>query len=429
MKMRSLQLVILFLLIGDGLAKAQFTLSGEYRTRTEYRHGFGSLADTDMNAGFFTDQRARINFYYVSEGYDLKLVFQDVRTWGSEPQLTLGDGKWTTIHEAWARVIFSEKFAFKFGRQEIIYDDHRIFGNVGWAQQARSHDVAIFQFANNEWKADIGLAFNQDKPQSNTTFYTVTPGYKAFQTIWINRKTDNFEGSFLFLNNGMEGGTKDDPKTFYSQTIGTRLGSSMSSWTGHLTLYYQGGKMSDNTTKINAALIGFDLSYKINDRTSLLVGYERQSGNSELNQDPDINNAFTPFYGTNHKFNGFMDYFYVGNHIGSVGLSDVYVMVKYNPSRISFSGWIHSFAAANDVADASGAGKLNNALGVELDLVVGFRVAEGVNLVTGYSQMFATATMEALKGGSKKATSNWAWVMITLKPNFFSTEDKNVVSK
>ena len=34
------------------------------------------------------------------------------------------------------------------------------------------------------------------------------------------------------------------------------------------------------------------------------------------------NNSFTPFYGTNHKFNGHMDYFYVGNHIGNVGLRE-----------------------------------------------------------------------------------------------------------
>ena len=35
----------------------------------------------------------------------------------------------------------NEKFAFKVGRQEINYDDARIFGNVDWAMQARSHDA------------------------------------------------------------------------------------------------------------------------------------------------------------------------------------------------------------------------------------------------------------------------------------------------
>ena len=120
-----------------------------------------------------------------------------------------------------------------------------------------------------------------------------------------------------------------------------------------------------------------------------------------------------------------MDYFYVGNHFGSVGLSDAFVVVKYNPSKFRLSGWAHSFYSTNDVTDTSGSGKLSNGLGIEVDLVAGFKLAEGVNFAAGYSQMFATATMEAIKGGSKDATSNWAWFMITLKPKFFSSEDKD----
>jgi len=421
----STQIVILVLLFGGEMAKAQFTLSGEFRPRTEYRHGYRSLADLDMNAGFFTDQRARINFHFVSERYSFKLVLQDVRTWGSEPQLVLGDGKWTTLHEAWAKVNFSKKLALKFGRQEIIYDDHRIFGNVGWSQQARSHDAAIIQFVDNGWTADVGFAFNQDKAQSTTTYYTVNRNYKAFQTVWINKKTKNFNGSFLFLNNGMEGGTLDDPKTFYSQTIGTRLGATMNPWSGHFVFYYQGGKMSDGITQINAALVGFDLDYKITNRASVQIGYERQSGNNELNQNPNTNNAFTPFYGTNHKFNGFMDYFYVANHIGSVGLSDLFLRLRYTMPKVVLTSFVHAFAAANDVADPLGAGALDDYLGTEVDLVISYNMAKDVNFKAGYSQMFATTTMEAIRGGSSAATSNWAWLMITLKPKFFSTEDKS----
>jgi len=416
--------VLFYLTMISSTANAQFTLSGQYRPRTEYRHGFGSLADRDMNAGFFTDQRTRLNFNYTSQEFEFKLVFQDVRTWGSEPQLSLGNGKGTTIHEAWAKIKFNSMLALKIGRQEIIYDDHRIFGNVGWAQQARSHDASILQFAKNGWKVDLGLAFNQDKPQSNTTYYTISPGYKAFQTIWINRKTDKFEGSLLFLNNGLEGGTKDDPKTFYSQTIGTHLGGHFNSWNGHATFYYQGGKMSDGTTGIEATLIGVDLGYEISDQLSVQIGYERLSGNSQLNQNSSTNKSFTPFYGTNHKFNGFMDYFYVGNHIGSVGLSDAFTVFKYKPSRFNLSTWVHSFASANDVADFSQTIKLDNGLGMEVDLVAGLKLADGVKLTTGYSQMFATNTMVALRGGATGATSNWAWVMITLNPIFFSTEDE-----
>jgi len=33
--------------------------------------------------------------------------------------------------------------------------------------------------------------------------------------------------------------------------------------------------------------------------------------------------------------------------------------------------------------------------------------------------MFATETMQVLKGGNHSNTNNWAWVMITFKPTFF----------
>ncbi len=82
--------------------QAQFTLSGEYRPRAEYRHGYRTLATDDMNPAFFIEQRARLNLDYISTGYQLKIVLQDVRTWGNEPQLVNDDGKWTTIHQAWA---------------------------------------------------------------------------------------------------------------------------------------------------------------------------------------------------------------------------------------------------------------------------------------------------------------------------------------
>ncbi len=40
--------------------------------------------------------------------------------------------------------------------------------------------------------------------------------------------------------------------------------------------------------------------------------------------------AFTPLYGTNHKFNGWMDYFYVGNHGSSIGLQDINAKILVN---------------------------------------------------------------------------------------------------
>ncbi len=34
--------------------------------------------------------------------------------------------------------------------------------------------------------------------------------------------------------------------------------------------------------------------------------------------------------------------------------------------------------------------------------------------------MFATESMETIKGGNSKLSNNWAWIMITFKPNFLN---------
>jgi hypothetical protein len=42
--------------------------------------------------------------------------------------------------------------------------------------------------------------------------------------------------------------------------------------------------------------------------------------------------------------------------------------------------------------------------------------------MVGYSKMFATETMEILKGGDKDADNSWSWIMFTFKPKLFSSK-------
>ncbi|MDN5210596.1 alginate export family protein [Fulvivirgaceae bacterium BMA12] len=399
---------------------AQFTLSGEIRPRAEYRHGFRALAEEDQRTAFFIDQRSRLNLDYKSEKFIVKITLQDVRTWGSQSQLVTDDGELTTLHEAWGQVMLSDRFSLKMGRQEIILDDHRIFGNVGWLQQARSHDGAIVKYEDKGLKVDLGLAFNQNGPQSTTSFYSVPNSYKTLQYLWAHKNMEKFTGSFLFLNNGLQGGDPDDYKTYFSQTIGSRLGFKDSRFNSHLAFYYQTGKEPTNETKINATLASFDVRYMITDKTSALVGVELISGNDEVSPNGK-NNAFNPFYGTNHKFNGLMDYFYVGNHANSVGLQDFLFQVKSKVAKVNATFDLHLFFSEGEVMDTQENVGMDKYLGTEVDVVFDYNFSKLINFKLGYSQMFGSETMEVLRGGDRDATSNWAWTMITIKPTFFTT--------
>jgi len=408
---------ILLLVVGliTSQAFAQFTLSGELRPRAEYRNGYKTLTADNSEAALFVSQRTRINSQFVSENYTFFVSVQDVRVWGDVPQLNTSDLNGLAIHEAWGQIKFSSDFGVKLGRQEIIYDDSRIFGNVGWAQQGRSHDAAIFKFGNENYKLDLGIAYNQDKEALFENIYTISGNYKALQYAWFHKDWNKVNASFLLLNNGLQ--NVDEEEIRYSQTLGTNLKIKASeNLTIDANAYLQTGKdVLDND--LSASLLGLDLGYKASSKLNLGLGLEIQSGN-DYNGDAGENNAFTPFYGTNHKFNGFMDYFYVGNHVNSVGLVDIYAKISTSlGEKSNLTAFIHNFSSQGEIS-----ANVDKGLGTELDLVYSHKFNNDISIGAGYSQMFASEGLEVIKNNTDGNANNWAWLMVTIKPTLFSTK-------
>ncbi len=412
--------VVLLCLMPVSTLFAQFGLSGEIRPRAEYRHGFRALLTDDDPAAFFISQRTRFNTSFSSDNVRFGLVLQDVRVWGNIPQLAAASNT-TMLHQAWGAYYFNNKFSVKFGRQELVYDDARIFGNVDWAQQARAHDLALFRYEGS-YKLHIGLAFNQDGEKHIGTDY-LTAGYKAMQFVWYNRMVNRFNLSALFLNNGIQHNYVEDGnpayKTVYSQTVGGRLAMPSKPFSAYAEGYYTTGK-DGNDKNMEAFLFKFGGRFNINDNIGLLAGYEYLSGTGQDANPADdnfVNKSFNPFYGTNHKFNGHMDYFYVGNHINSVGLGDLHAGLAYAKNAFGANLTAHFFSAAANIIDGQG-NVMDKNLGTEIDLSFSYQLADKMTLSGGYSQMFGTQSLQQLRGGDYKATNNWAWLMVTFKPVF-----------
>jgi len=138
--------------------------------------------------------------------------------------------------------------------------------------------------------------------------------------------------------------------------------------------------------------------------------------------------AFTPYFGTNHKFNGYMDYFYVGNFNGSVGLNDIYLRLDYKHDKFSAGLTGHAFLSNNSIldskelADNGNIRAMSSYMGAEVDLFGAFKLAPGTAVKLGYSQMFGTSSIQAIKGGDYIQVSNWGWVMIIMKPTLFESK-------
>lgn len=445
-------LLSILLIIFSLEAFSQFVLSADYRPRAEYRDGYKSLMNASDAPAFFISQRTRLNLAYQNENYKTYLSLQDVRTWGSEKQLVANQDNAFSVHEAWGEVGFakSKEFSMKFGRQEINLDDARIFGNVDWAQQARSHDALLFKYSNSKiLTVQLGVAYNQNMGGLTNTAYRDPgngSGYKTMQYLWMNKKflDNDLSVSLLFLNKGNQTSfdysnngiiEKDELWDNYSQTIGTHIKYKKNKFGASLNAYYQTGKVAEyrgdlGPRNINGINIGLDLNYKVHKNITLFAGYEFISGQSQTDTTAayqNTNRSYNPFFGTNHKFNGYMDYFYVGNHINNVGLQDFYFKLKYKKEKISFGADYHAFLSAaqirdTDIVNTNPTQNMSGFLGSEVDLYAGFPITKGVQFNIVYAMMFATPGMEAIKGGDRKQFNNYAYCEIIIKPVFFDSE-------
>ena len=410
-------LLVFFVLFNSVIA--QFSLSAELRPRAESRHGFRTLAGPDSEAARFVSQRSRLNFDFKQKKYRTKLSVQDVRVWGDEEQLK--NIASFSLHEAWAEVDLSSNLSIKMGRQELIYDDHRLLGNVGWAQQARSHDAAIFKYIHEGWKMHLGLAFNSSGETLFKTPYSLS-NYKSLSYLWINKAiNDQFKLSLTGISDGFQ--TDDGTEVKHRITIGPHLVYNNNGLLVNGTFYYQFGKNTADVN-INAKMLGLQATYKIN-KTSIGLGIDHLSGTDALDTGNSDINTFHTLYATNHKFYGFMDYFLnIPGDTNRGGLNDFYNRISYAfDSRTSLTAILHYFSLSSNVAEPDNStNAIDKGLGTEIDLVLSHKIQSDVGISMGWSIMVPTASMQIIKGGDEDTFQSWAWFMFTIKPTFFTTK-------
>jgi hypothetical protein len=210
--MKKKYIILGLLLASFQFAKAQFTLDGEFRPRTEYRHGFGSLIADAADAGFGISTRVRLNTSYMTDNYRVYVSLQDVLVWGENRQILPYDQNNSfAIFQAWAEIKLGKNTTTKIGRQVLSYDDQRILGGLDWAQQGRNHDAALIKYKKDNFMLDVALAFNQDYSNptgfvSAGTAYNTTGffSYKTMQMLYMKQKWEKLTASLLLMNNGFQ---------------------------------------------------------------------------------------------------------------------------------------------------------------------------------------------------------------------------------
>jgi hypothetical protein len=450
---KSIFLGIALTVLSYNEAKAQFTLTGQLRPRTELRDGQGTLQKKGDDAALFTSQRARLNAGFTGYRFKIFMSLQDVRIWGQDQssinKTTTEANNGLMLHEAWTEIILNDtiskikNLSLKIGRQEISYDDQKVIGGLDWLQQARRHDAVVLKFANKGWIADIGAAFNQNKEANVGTVYNGIPTaygagtngigtmYKSFQYAYVGRKFFFGDLSFLFFKDDFNKYTtvaavKTPVQGVWSRTT-TGLFYNVNP-TRKINLigsyYYQGGRNKDGRI-LSSNLASITSTVQVSRKLFVGPGIDYLSGTdgTKAVTTDSRSNLFDPLYGTPHKFWGGMDYFYAANGFGSQGLLNYFLKAKYNAKdNLIFFAELHGFESANKVSNGAG-GTRTPYLGTELDLKMSYNFTKLINIEAGYSYMKATNTMASAQ--VKNVTNanlspQWAYVSLNIKPDFLA---------
>ncbi len=410
-------ILLTLLLVCIGLsASAQFTIGGEFRPRYEYRNGYKKLPEHGTVPANLVTQRTRLNLDWKGKMLRTRISLQDVRVWGDEPMKK--DIAGFGLYEGWVELGVCDSLTIKAGRQELVYDNQRLLSNNNWGAKGVTHEALLLQYKNKGWSLDVAGAFNQSRDTTFSTDYNASlANYKALGFVILSKKVGKFKFTGVSITDGYQ--KKNTKNTLYVKTTnGAIVGMQAGMMNVALRGFYQSGQ-SETGAWTNAYYGGLDITGKITDNFSATLGGEWQSGQDSTNKtDLHVRN-FNTLYGSNHSFNGYMDYFTKPADTKNAGLMDVYLKLdskfcKKHKLQANF----HYFSITNKFPDHANGGNLNAFLAAEADLTYKWNIIKEVELNVGYSALVGSKTLEYVAGGNAAHTAHWAYVMLIVKPTF-----------
>ncbi|MEG1546007.1 MAG: alginate export family protein, partial [Bacteroides sp.] len=323
-------IIVLALYASNITAQQEVNLDAEYRPRVEYRDGYSAPRKESQSPDVLMLQRVRLNANYRSALINARLSVQDSRVFGEtntkgDAVAKTGDAPSLFLYEAWAELVLPKGIAFRIGRQALNYDDQRLFSCSNWSNTGNAHDLALLTYRIKDFKADLGYAYNNN--QSNP----LTSDYDYPQTFYRNMTylhlANQFKASGINLSaiavcEGFQqtkeiAGQPTEYSTNYRLTYGGNIEFKRTDFPldVYATAYGQAGK-SPKGNHLNACLLALKLNYRILKPFTLTGGIDY------------ISSDFCGLYGSNHGFNGAMDYWSASSHPNE-GLIDFYLAAQY----------------------------------------------------------------------------------------------------
>jgi hypothetical protein len=468
-------MIVAFFATTEIAKAADISFSGQLLTRYEMNE-HGTNANNTFNdssaAGDFIVSRTRIAAdVAVNDSTSAFIQMSRNSTWGSNTadnnntggdtgaangsfQVSDADAK-LGLHQAYFTL---KNFAslpadLKMGRQQIVLDGHRIFGNTIWTVGQQTHDAIRLDHKHDNMSfsyayivaSEAGSTNNNDTDQDAQNEIDAHMAYFKYAGILGGNLSLTYAGIIDPCGNSSNcsnapGDTKND-----MHTLGFRQAGQLYGIDYRGEYYYQWGDANqdaDAMTGGTATGVGVDRdaymfgvrvgkTFKnVNMKPGLTVWYDYLSGtdDSDLRGEAKFK-SFNPVFDTGHKFYGLQDLFLgVGtgnqtNGTGGLGLQDLAIKTKMSPAP----GWTMKldyhwfYTAEGSVANSErgldgiddlgvlGSQQLTtgNDLGNELDLSLQNKYNANTTITAGFSNYSTTQLFRDLRnvdGGS----ANWA---------------------
>jgi hypothetical protein len=339
-------------------------------------------------------------------GFGAFLQFEDVRVIGDEHYNstvnglmrypTVVDPESTEVNQAYLSYKGVPGTLFRYGRQVIVYDNHRFIGDVGWRQNQQTFDA--FSVANTSLP-DTTISYAH-AVNANRIFGErhATQADVELKGDWLNLAYKGLSfGSivgYAYLLDFEPGQTGPTVQvTSSNKTLGLRFDGGIK--LGAPKLLYTAEYAKQNDYADGAATVDADYYFAMLGvefvGVQIKLNYEVLSGDG-------VYALQTPF-ATLHAFNGWADKFLV---TPADGLIDSFLSVGGRVASVNLLGMYHLYGSDN----------LGYEYGQELNLLVSWKLNKYLTLLTKYAnyQGDKNSTNVARNGGAPSTDLSKAWL-------------------
>lgn len=386
----------------------KITVSGQVRVRPEFRKDLTQAVPavpgpTEEDVSVLLRTRLGVQFDPTEH---LRFFFQaqDARDFGEEAAALptgLGDDEGLDLHQGYIEYsnIGDSVFSARIGRQEILFGDQRLVGNVDWSNFGRSFDAGRLDYNGDHFNSTLfGSVFNKTAAGDQAIFGGLYNTWKGFP-----KGVFDFYTLAMQDNDGAAGVAAGTGNTLSTHTVGARVKSDPGRFDLGAEVAAQLGKFGSNSIFAYAGHAHVGYTFEDDYKPKILIEYNYATG------DDGAGGRYTKFTApaaSIHNKYGYADLVTWSNmHDGRLEFS-VMPAKKWKLS-LDYHLFLVDKTTGDTFAGIAGVAGVGKIAGHEADLTLGYTLNEYASFLAGYSLFLPGAY---LKDQGITAHSDFAYI-------------------